>query len=59
MLSTPASPPSFQWPPKTISPDVVSWRNTDHLKYDFAPYDNPNNQRNNPNIENELEYESR
>jgi len=43
MLSTPASPPSFQWPPKTISPDVVSWRNTDHLKYDFAPYDNPNN----------------
>ena len=42
MLNAPDSPSSFCWPPKTNSPDVVSWRNTDHLKYDFAPLKNPN-----------------
>ena len=48
MNRAPFTPPKtkrapFQWPPETDSPDVVSWRNTDHLKYEFCPYNNPAN----------------
>lgn len=55
MSNNPSSPGPFQWPPYTTSPDVVSWRNTDHLKYEFAPRNNPDSSYFKSDLQKELE----